>query len=61
VEGIDPAPADDMTTDLDSLTANLSAPDRDRLKGAFAAIVSRSSSGSSISAIHARPRAPDSR
>lgn len=26
-----------MTTDLDSLTANLSASDRDRLKGAFAA------------------------
>jgi len=28
---------DDMTTDLDSLMANLSAPDRDRLRGAFAA------------------------
>jgi hypothetical protein len=27
----------DMTTDLDSLMANLSASDRDRLKGAFAA------------------------
>jgi hypothetical protein len=26
-----------MTTHLDSLMANLSAPDRDRLKGAFAA------------------------
>jgi hypothetical protein len=26
-----------MTTDLDSLIANLSTPDRDRLKGAFAA------------------------
>jgi hypothetical protein len=26
-----------MTTDLDSLMANLSVPDRDRLKGAFAA------------------------
>jgi hypothetical protein len=26
-----------MTTDLDSLMANLSAPDRDRLRGAFAA------------------------
>ena len=26
-----------MTTDLDSLMANLSASDRDRLKGAFAA------------------------
>src|SRR3954447_19346707 len=31
------APRDTMTTDLDSLIANLSAPDRDRLKGAFAA------------------------
>jgi hypothetical protein len=26
-----------MTTDLDRLMANLSAPDRDRLRGAFAA------------------------
>jgi hypothetical protein len=31
------APRDTMTTDLDSLIASLSAPDRDRLKGAFAA------------------------
>ena len=28
---------DDMTTNLDRLMANLNAPDRDRLKGAFAA------------------------
>jgi hypothetical protein len=33
----DTAPPEDMTADLDSLMANLSAPDRDRLKEAFAA------------------------
>ena len=36
-EGLDTTPADDMTTDLDSLMANLSVSDRDRLKGALAA------------------------
>jgi hypothetical protein len=34
---IDAAPREPMTADLDSLMANLSPPDRDRLKGAFAA------------------------
>jgi hypothetical protein len=33
----DTAPPEDMTADLDSLMANLSEPDRDRLRSAFAA------------------------